>query len=77
MLTEEIFVSVFKSISEEDFNNSATILKQIEEKFKTIDSSEHFTESEREYFISLSEKFNNEVVVGTLVSKFKEKLCLQ
>ena len=71
-ITDEKFVEVLKSLTQEDFDVMQNIVDQLEEKFDNHESRVMFTENEIKTISKLIESNSQEVLIGVLVTKFKE-----
>ena len=71
-ITDEKFVKVLKSLTQEDFDVMQNIVDQLEEKFDNHESRGMFTENEIKTISNLIESNSQEVLIGVLVNKFKE-----
>ena len=76
-ITDEKFVEVLKSLTQEDFDAVQNIVDQLVEKFDNHETRSLFTENEIKTFSKLMETNSQEVLIGVLVTKFKEELCSQ
>ena len=73
-ITDEKFVEVLKSLTQEDFDAVQNIVEQLTDKFENHETKSMFTENELQTVSNLIESSNQEVLIGVLVTKFKEKL---
>ena len=76
-ITDEKFVEVLKSLTQEDFDAVQNIVEQLTDKFDNHETKSMFTENEIQTVSNLIETNSQEVLIGVLVSKFQESLCLQ
>ena len=76
-ITDEKFVEVLKSLTQEDFDAVQNVVEQLSAKFDNHETKSMFTEDELETVSKLIESSSQEVSIGVLVSKFKESLCSQ
>ena len=72
-ITDEKFVEVLKSLTQEDIDAVQNILDQLEEKFDNHEARGMFTENEIKTVSKLIESNSQEVLIGVLVTKFKEE----
>lgn len=73
-ITDEKFVEVLKSLTQEDFDAAKVLVDQIGSKFNNRETRNLFTEDEIENLSKLLASYGNDVRVVALVGKFKEKL---
>lgn len=73
-ITDEKFVEVLKSLTQEDFDALQNIVEQLTDKFDNHETKSMFTENEIRAVSNLIESNSQEVLIGVLVTKFKEKL---
>ena len=71
-ITDEKFVEVLKSLTQEDFDAVQNIVDQLVPKFDNPETKSLFTESEMKTISKLIEINSEEVLIGVLVTKFKE-----
>ena len=76
-ITDEKFVEVLKSLTQEDFDAVQNIVEQLTDKFDNDETKSMFTENEIQTVSDLIESSSQEVLIGVLVTKFKEDLCSQ
>ena len=76
-ITDQKFVEVLKGLTQEDFDEVQNIVDQLVEKFDNHENKSLFTENEMKTVSKLIESNSNEVLIGVLVTKFKESLCSQ
>ena len=76
-ITDEKFVEVLKSLTQEDFDAVQNIVEQLTNKFDNPETKSMFTENEIQNVSNLIESNSQEVLIGVLVTKFKESLCSQ
>ena len=73
VITDEKFVEVLKSLTQEDFDAMQNIVDQLEEKFDNPETKKGmFTENEIKTISKLIESNIQEVLIGVLVTKFYE-----
>ena len=73
-ITDEKFVEVLKSLTQEDFDAVQNIFDQLVEKFDSDETKSLFTENESKTVSKLIESNSQEVLVGVLVTKFNEEI---
>ena len=73
-ITDEKFVEVLKSLTQEDFDTVQNIVEQLTDKFDNHETKSMFTESEIQNVSKLIDSNSQEVLIGVLVTKFKEVL---
>ena len=71
-ITDEKFVEVLKSLTQEDFDAMQNIVDQLEDKFDNHEAKSMFTENEIKTVSKLIESNSQEVLIGVLVTKFKK-----
>ena len=76
-ITDEKFVEVLKSLTQEDFDAVQNIVEQLTDKFDNHETRNLFTEDEIKNFSKLLDSYGSDVRVVTVVGKFKEELCSQ
>lgn len=76
-ITDEKFVEVLKSLTQEDFDTVQNIVEQLTDKFDNHQTKGLFTESEIKSISKFIESNSQEVLIGVLVTKFQESLCSQ
>ena len=77
-ITDEKFVEVLKSLTQEDFDAVQSIVEQLTDKFDNPETKKGmFTENEIQNVSKLIKSNSQEVLIGVLVTKFKESLCSQ
>ena len=76
-ITDEKFVEVLKSLTQEDFDAVQNIVEQLTDKFDNPETKSLFTENEMKAVSNLIDSNSLEVSIGVLVTKFKENLCSQ
>lgn len=69
-ITDEKFVEVLKSLTQEDFDAVQNIVEQLTDKFETKNM---LTENEIQTVSKLIDSNSQEVLIGVLVTKFKEE----
>ena len=78
VITDEKFVEVLKSLTQEDFDEVQNIVDQLVEKFDNPETKKSMlTEDEIKTVSELIDSNSQEVLIGVLVTKFKEELCSQ
>ena len=73
-ITDEKFVEVLKSLTQEDFDAVQNIVEQLTDKFDNHETKSLFTENEIKSISKLIETNSQEVLIGVLVTKFKEEI---
>ena len=73
-ITDEKFVEVLKSLTQEDFDAVQNIVEQLTDKFDNHETRSMFTENEIQTVSKLIESNSQEVLIGVLVTKFKEEI---
>ena len=73
-ITDEKFVEVLKSLTQEDFDAVQNIVEQLTDKFDNHETKSMFTENEIKSISNFIESNSQEVLIGVLVTKFKEVL---
>lgn len=76
-ITDEKFVEVLKSLTQEDFTEVHKIVSELGVKFDDRVTRESFSEDEINNLSELLESYDDEIRVAVLVCKFKEALCSQ
>lgn len=71
-ITDEKFVEVLKSLTQEDFDAVQNVVEQLTAKFDNHETKSMFTENEIKIISKLLESNSQEVLIGVLVTKFKE-----
>ena len=77
MITDDKFIQVLKSLTQEDFDVMQNLVDQLVEKFLNPESKSLFTENEMNILSNLIETNSDEVLICLLITKFQEDLCLQ
>ena len=72
-ITDEKFVEVLKSLTQEDFDAVQNIVEQLTDKFDNHETKSMFTENEMAAISKFIESNNQEVLIGVLVTKFNEE----
>ena len=72
-ITDEKFVEVLKSLTQEDFDAVQDVVEQLTDKFDNHETKSMFTENEIQNVSKLIESNSQEVLIGVLVTKFKEE----
>ena len=73
-ITDEKFVEVLKSLTQEDFDAVQYVVEQLTDKFDNHETKSMFTENEIQNVSKLIESNSQEVLIGVLVTKFKEEV---
>ena len=73
-ITDEKFVEVLKSLTQEDFDAVQIVVEQLTDKFDNHETKSMFTENEIQTVSKLIESNSQEVLTGVLVTKFKEEI---
>lgn len=73
-ITDEKFVEVLKSLTQEDFDAVQNIVEQLTDKFDNHETKNMLTENEIQTVSKLIESNSQEVLIGVLVTKFKEEI---
>ena len=76
-ITDEKFVEVLKSLTQEDFDVVHKLVSELGVKFDDLTTRESFSEDEINNLTELLERYDGEIRVAVLVCKFKEALCSQ
>ena len=76
-ITDEKFVEVLKSLTQEDFDAVQNIVEQLTAKFDNHETKSMFSENEIQNISKLIDLNSQEVLIGVIVTKFKESLCSQ
>lgn len=76
-ITDEKFVEVLKSLTQEDFTEVHKLVSELGVKFDDRVTRESFSEDEIKNLSELLESYDDEIRVAVLVYKFKEVLCSQ
>ena len=71
-ITDEKFVEVLKSLTQEDFDAVQNIVEQLTDKFDNHETKNMFTENEIKSISKFIESNSQEVLIGVLVTKFQE-----
>ena len=69
-ITDEKFVEVLKSLTQEDFDAVQNVVEQLTAKFDNHETKSLFTENEIKSISKLIESNSQEVLIGVLVTKF-------
>ena len=72
-ITDEKFVEVLKSLTQEYFDAVQNIVEQLTDKFDNHETKSMFTENEIQTVSKLIESNSQEVLIGVLVTKFNEE----
>ena len=73
-ITDEKFVEVLKSLTQEDFDAVQIVVEQLTDKFDNHETKSMFTENEIQTISKLVDSNSQEVLTGVLVTKFKEEI---
>ena len=76
-ITDEKFVEVLKSLTQEDFTEAHKLVSELRVKFDDRVTRESFSEDEVKNLSELLGSCDDEIRVAVLVCKFKEALCSQ
>lgn len=76
-ITDEKFVEVLKSLTQEDFTEAHKLVSELGVKFDDRVTRESFSEDQIKNLSELLESCDAEIRVAVLVCKFKEALCSQ
>lgn len=74
-ITDEKFVEVLKSLTQEDFDAVQNTVEQLTAKFDNHETRNLFTEDEIKNISKLLDSYGSDVRVVTIVNKFQESLC--
>ena len=77
MITDDKFIQVLKSLTQEDFDVMQNFVDQLVKKFLNPEIRSLFTENEMNILSNLIETNSDEVLICLLITKFQEDLCLQ
>ena len=72
-IADEKFAEVLKSLTQEDFDAVQSIVEQLTDKFNNPETKSMFTENEIQTVSKLIDSNSQEVLIGVLVTKFKEE----
>ena len=72
-IADEKFAEVLKSLTQEDFDAVQNIVEQLTDKFDNHETKSMFTENEIQTVSKLIDSNSQEVLIGVLVTKFKEE----
>lgn len=72
MIDQEDFVEVFKSINEKDFEKSQELITQLNAFFENKELRKLFSEEELSRVSEMLDNYDDEVIIATVVSKFKQ-----
>ena len=75
-ITDEKFAEVIKSLTQEDFDAVQNIVEQLTNKFDNHETKGMFTENEIQNVSKLIDSNSQEVLIGVLITKFKERKML-
>ena len=72
MITQQKFIDVVSKLTEDDFKEAQDLIEQLSQLFEDETLREHFSQDSLETVRNLiSNKYNDEVTIAVLVSKFK------
>ena len=72
MITQQKFIDVVSKLTEDDFKEAQDLIEQLSQLFEDETLREHFSQDSLETVRNLiSSKYNDEVTIAVLVSKFK------
>lgn len=74
MINQEDFVEVFKSINEKDFEKSQELITQLDALFENKELRKLFSEEELSRVSEMLYKYDDDVIIATLVSKLKQEV---
>jgi uncharacterized Fe-S center protein len=74
MINQEDFVEVFKSINEKDFEKSQELVTKLGALFENKELRKLFSEEELSRVSEMLGKYDDEVIIATVVSKFKQEV---
>lgn len=74
MIDQEDFVEAFKGINEKDFEKSQELITQLDALFKSKELRKLFSEEELSRVNEMLCKYDDEVIIATVVSKFKQEV---
>lgn len=76
-ITDEAFANVLKGLTQADFDEVQNVVDQLIVKFDDHGNKSLFTKTEFEAISNFIDSNSQEVLIGVLVTKFKEDLCSQ
>ena len=72
MITQQKFIDVVSTLTEDDFKEAQDLIEQLGQLFEDGTLREHFNQDSLETVRSLiNDKYSDEVTIAVLVSKFK------
>ena len=72
MITQQKFIDVVSTLTEDDFKEAQGLIEQLSQLFEDKTLREHFSQDSLETVRSLiDDKYSDEVTIAELVSKFK------
>ena len=72
MITQQKFIDVVSTLTEDDFKEAQGLIEQLSQLFENETLREHFSQDSLETVRSLiNDKYSDEVTIAVLVSKFK------
>ena len=72
MITQQKFIDVVSTLTEDDFKEAQGLIEQLSQLFEDETLREHFSQDSLETVRSLiNDKYSDEVTIAVLVSKFK------
>ena len=72
MITQQKFIDVVSKLTEDDFKEAQDLIEQLSQLFEDETLREHFSQDSLETIRNLiNDKYNDEVTIAVLVSKFK------
>jgi len=72
MITQQKFIDVVSTLTEDDFKEAQDLIEQIGQLFEDETLREYFSQDSLETVLSLiNNKYSDEVTIAVLVSKFK------
>ena len=71
-ITDEKFADVLKSLTQADFDEVQNVVEQLTAKFDNHETKSLFTKNEIKSISNFIETNSQEVLIGVLVTKFKE-----
>ena len=73
MITQQKFIDVVSTLTEDDFKEAQDLIEQLGHLFEDETLRMHFSQDSLETIRSLiNDKYSDEVTIAVLVSKFKE-----
>ena len=72
MITQQKFIDVVSTLTEDDFKEAQDLIEQLSQLFEDETLREHFSQDSLETVRSLiNDKYSDEVTIAVLVSTFK------